>query len=237
MKQIVPGLYSLDEIGDMVHCFLWEWEQGVTLIDTGMPNSAKVIMQALVANGYPLHQVKRIILTHGDADHMGAAAALKRATGAKVACHTVEKVILEKPSLRQPTNVLLRPLFRLISLLPALRTRPVTPDELLVDGQELPEGLTVVHTPGHTPGHISLLHRGKRFLIAGDCLNNRRGKPEVPGAIFTPDMKNAQRSVWKLAKKHGDDFDVIAFGHGEPILSNGGARIKALASQIFSSEV
>lgn len=237
MKQIVPGLYSIDEIGDVVHAYLWQWDQGVTLIDTGMPNSGPRIMDALVRNGYPLHQLRRIILTHVDADHMGSAAELKRATRAPVACHTVEKVVAEKPSLRQPTSIALRPLFRLASLLPPLHVHPVTPDELLIDGQELPEGLTVVHTPGHTAGHISLLDRKRRILIVGDALNNRNGKLKIPGSTFTPDMKSAQRSVWKLAKKYGDEIDVVVFGHGEPILANGGARIQSLASQIFSSEI
>ena len=94
-----------------------------------------------------------------------------------------------------------------------------------------------MHTPGHTAGHIALLHRERRILIAGDCLNNRGGKLRVPRHLFTPDLKNARRSVWKLAKKHGDEIETIVFGHGEPILNNGGARIKALASQLFSTEV
>ncbi len=118
-----------------------------------------------------------------------------------------------------------------------MRSEPVTPDELVVDGQETPEGFTVITTPGHTAGHISLLDRKRRILIAGDALSNRKGKLAPPPAMFTPDMKNAQRSIWKLAKKYGDEIDVIVFGHGPPILSNGGARLKAMASQIFSSEV
>ena len=111
------------------------------------------------------------------------------------------------------------------------------PDELYVDGQQTPEGFTVIHTPGHTPGHISLLHRDKRVLIAGDALNNRGGKLQLPPPLFTPDMKNAERSVWKLAKKYGEDFDVIVFGHGPPILQNGGRKVQSLVTQIFSSEV
>lgn len=237
MKQIVPSLYVFDEIGETVHAYLWEWEGGATLIDTGMPSAAAPIERALVANGYPLHQVKRIIITHCDVDHMGSAAALRKATGASVACHTVEKAWLEEPTKRGPSSMLLRPVYRLVTLIPAMGAKPVTADELLIDGQELPEGFTVIHTPGHTPGHISLLHRSRRLLIAGDCLNNRKGKLAVPPPIFTPDMKNAQRSVWKLAKKHGDEIDTIVFGHGDPVLNNGGARIKALATQIFSSEI
>ncbi len=76
MQQIVPNLYVFDEIGEMVHAYLWEWEGGATLIDTGVPSSADKITTALIANGYPLHRVRRIILTHGDVDHMGSAARL-----------------------------------------------------------------------------------------------------------------------------------------------------------------
>ena len=237
MQQIVPQLYVFDEIGDMVHAYLWEWEGGVTLIDTGVPSAGDTIIKALVDNGYPLHRVQRIILTHGDADHMGSAAKLKRATGAPVLCHAVEKDLVEHPWKRRPNALLLRPVFSLVAQLPMMKAEPVTPEELVVDGQELPEGLTVVTTPGHTSGHISLLDRKRRILIAGDALSNRKGKLAPPPAMFTPDMKNAERSVWKLAKKYGDEIDVIVFGHGPPILSNGGARLKAMASQIFASEV
>jgi hypothetical protein len=50
-------------------------------------------------------------------------------------------------------------------------------------------------------------------------------------------MSNAQRSIWKLAKKYGDDYETVVFGHGPAIMSNGGKKVKALASQVFSAEV
>lgn len=237
MKELIPGLYVFDEIGETVHAYAWVWQEGVTLIDTGMPSHAPAINDALIKNGFPLHRVKRIIVTHGDLDHMGGLAQLRRATRAGVACHTVEKALLEKPSKRHPTSLLLRPIFSLVTLAPGLRSEAVHPDELLVDGQELAEGFTVIHTPGHTAGHISLLHRARRFLITGDALSNRTGKLTLPPPLFTPDMHNAQRSLWKLAKKYGDDFDAVFFGHGAPILNNGGARIKSLAAQVFSAEM
>ena len=46
MQQIVPRLYLFDEIGDMVHAYLWEWEGGVTLIDTGLPSASETISRA-----------------------------------------------------------------------------------------------------------------------------------------------------------------------------------------------
>ncbi len=238
MQQIVPNLYALDEIGDMVHCYVWKWAQGITLIDAGMPGDGPKILAALKSKGWPLHAVRRLIVTHCDMDHMGGAARVQAATRAPVTCHTVEKEWLEHPGRRTTRSWLLRPVAAITRLVPSLRAQAVSPTELVVDGQELPEGFIVVHTPGHTPGHISLLHRQQRILIAGDALANRKGRLAAPDRNpFTSDPAMCLRSVWKLAKKYGDDFDVAVFGHGDPILSNGGARVKAFASQIFSSEV
>ena len=237
MKQILPGLWHIDDIGEMVNCYLWEWDEGVTLIDTGMPGDAKTILDVLKARGHALHTVRRILVTHMDVDHVGSLLKLRQATGAAVACHTVEKEFLEHPGRRRPANLLLWPLFAVVSAFPQFRVNPATPDELMVDGQVTPEGFTVIHTPGHTPGHISLLHKQKRVLIVGDALQNRKGKLTLPPPLFTPDMPNAQRSLWKLAKKYGDDYDVAVFGHGPPIIQNANKRIIALASQVFSAEV
>ncbi|MBX3009845.1 MAG: MBL fold metallo-hydrolase [Caldilineaceae bacterium] len=237
MREITTGLWQIDEIGDSVHCFLWEWQDGVTLIDTGYPGQAETILIALRQQGYADHNLRRIILTHADLDHAGSILPLKRATGAKVACHVVEKEFLEHPNRRQATWWSIRPLLWLMSLFPGFSTPPIAPDELLVDGQVLPEGFTVIHTPGHTPGHIALLHREKRFLISGDALVNSRNRLRPNTGPFTPDPENAQRSVWRLAKKYADDFDIMVFGHGPPILHNGGKRLKALASRLFSTEV
>jgi glyoxylase-like metal-dependent hydrolase (beta-lactamase superfamily II) len=237
MKAIIPGLWDVDEIGDAVHCYIWEWQSGLTLIDTGMPNHVHTVLDAITGHGWALHNVRRIIITHGDTDHMGGAAKLKKATGAVVGCHSVDKVLLEDPSKRKPAALWLRPLFAAMRLSPNFNPLPVPVDELYVDGQVLPEGFIVVHTPGHTPGHISLLHRERRLLIAGDALNNRGGKLGLPPPVFTPDMENARRSIWKVAKKYGDDIDTIVFGHGPPIMQNGGHRIKAMMSQIYSTEV
>lgn len=240
MKEIVPGLWDVDEIGPAVHVYLWRWTQGVTIIDTGMPGCADKILAGVASLGLQSSDVKRIVITHGDVDHMGSLKALKRATGAPVICHTVEKELLENPRRRKPAatpvGLLMRPFYAAAMFLPQFHTDPVTPDRTHVDGDKLPEGFTIVHTPGHTPGHISLLHPERRILIAGDAIHNRGDKLGAPPAVFTPDMENAHRSIWKLAKKYGEAIDTIVCGHGDPIPSGGATRLTGLVDTLFEAE-
>lgn len=236
MHEIVPGLWDVDEVGNAVHVYVWQWDQGLTLIDAGLPGNAPTILEALKKAGFSPQDVTRIIITHGDVDHMGSLAALKSATGAQVLCHTVEKEFLEHPERRKPAStllgVLIRPIFYLVRLLPRLRVQPVKPDQTFLDGTRLPEGFVVVHTPGHTPGHVSLFHPERRLLISGDAVNNFTGKPGTPPSLFTPDMDAAYDSIRKLVRKYGREIDVIAFGHGAPILTQGGAQLAELAARL-----
>jgi glyoxylase-like metal-dependent hydrolase (beta-lactamase superfamily II) len=237
MKQVMPGLWEIDEIGQDVHCYLWEWSQGYTLIDTGFAKDATTIIESLRRSKVALHAIRRIIVTHADPDHSGGVPQLKRVTQAEVICHAVEKEFLEHPTRRHVGAWYMRVPLLIAAMVPSYHQRAVVPDVLVVDGQVLPEGFTVVHTPGHSPGHISLLHRERRLLIAGDALSNRDGRLRIPTTGYTSDPLNAQRSIWKLAKRYGDDFETVVFGHGPPLLSNGGKRVKGLASELFSSEV
>src|SRR4051812_7907131 len=108
MKQVIPGLWVIDEIGDDVHCYLWKWEQGYALIDTGFSKDAPTIIDALIKNKVALHSIRRIIVTHADPDHTGGLAQLKRATQASVVCHAVEKEYLEHPLRRQTSSWYMR---------------------------------------------------------------------------------------------------------------------------------
>ena len=132
MKEIVPGLWDVDEIGPDVHVYVWQWAEGVTIVDTGMPGNADKILAAVGSLGLQPSDVKRIIATHGDVDHIGSLKALQRATGAPVICHTVEKALLEDPSRRKPANtpvgLMLRLIFALVTLLPKFHAEPVKPD-------------------------------------------------------------------------------------------------------------
>jgi len=131
----------------------------LALIDAGLPGSHKKILRYLSGLGYARGDLKRILITHADFDHVGGLAALKAASGARVYASAVEAQAIQaghssralKP--RSP----IRQNCSSISWLVSSSLPPSRSDELLTDGQVLPvlDGLQVVETLGHTPGHVS----------------------------------------------------------------------------------
>jgi glyoxylase-like metal-dependent hydrolase (beta-lactamase superfamily II) len=79
VHRIVNGLYAIS-VG-VVNTFLLDAKDGCVLIDTGFPNSEKKILNAVDQLGKRASDIHHIVLTHGHPDHIGSAAALKRATG------------------------------------------------------------------------------------------------------------------------------------------------------------
>ncbi len=115
-----------------------------------------------------------VFLVVGD-DHVGRLAELKKITRARVMAHPADAPYIDgrlpQPGPTRPRRLgtILAPLYRLWT------TTPVALDRLVNDGDELPAlgGIKVLHTPGHTPGSISLLLQKDRLVIAGDVLAHR----------------------------------------------------------------
>ena len=87
-------------------------------------------------------------------------------------------------------------------------------------------GLSVIGTPGHTAGHISLLDPVASVLIAGDALNGNNGAVAGPNPQFSEDHNEALATVEKMA---GFEYETIYFGHGEPVLEGASALVAGLA--------
>ena len=98
-----------------------------------------------------------------------------------------------------------------------------------VNGGEEIFGLQIIGTPGHTPGHISVYDSEAELFVAGDALTAPDGVAQGPSERFTPDMETANMSVKDIAAL---DFETLLVGHGEPILTGGGAAVKALAEAL-----
>ena len=202
-------------------------EDEVILIDTGPRGNAENILDYLAQLGYSPSQLTLIIITHCHRDHFGSLYKLRELTGASIAIHRSEAVYL-RHGLPHPF-ALTRCSFMQPPLRFLFRTIPLTPDILLEDDDLLSPfgGLRVLHTPGHTPGNISLYSAEKKLLIVGDTIVKRCGKLALPPAM--PRSPTARESVRKLSKL---DFDVICFGHGQPIKHDARERVNSLAQRI-----
>ena len=163
--------------GRLSNAYLVGGPQTITLVDTGSPGDAALILAALDAMGNG--RLGLIVLTHAHFDHFGTVAALKRATGAAVAIHAADAAALRLGETRLGTA---RGRGRLARYGLALLERffpveGVEPDILLQDGDRLDGyGLParLLHTPGHTPGSSTLI-LAEGSAIAGDLVSNTGG--------------------------------------------------------------
>jgi len=219
MKEITPRVYQLSGIwgagvwGASVFLLVGD---NLTLVDTGFKGRSIRIIKEVRRLGYSPSDIANIIITHHHADHVGSLAALKKVTRAKVMAHPADAPYIDgrlpQPGPTRPRwpDKALAPLYRLWT------TTPVAVDILVNDGDELPilGGIKVLHTPGHTPGSISLFLQKERLVIAGDVLAHRFSL-RLPSKAFTIDIAQEIRSIKRLASL---DFDVMCFGHGSPLM-------------------
>jgi glyoxylase-like metal-dependent hydrolase (beta-lactamase superfamily II) len=228
MHRILPDVYLLDGLR-MANVFLLASDDGITLIDAGMPGEADRIVDQLVQAGYTLSDLRAIVLTHCHADHTGSAAELARRFGAQVLAHQAEVPYIEQTA-PLPAASFMRRLFNWLSNR-AFRAEPCSVDRPLRDGDVVAAlgGLRVIHAPGHTPGSIVLYQPERQILFAGDVLFNEhplRGRAglQFPPRMFSLDQAQAEASARKVAER---ELAVICFGHGKPILEAAQAQLRA----------
>jgi glyoxylase-like metal-dependent hydrolase (beta-lactamase superfamily II) len=222
--ELVPGIHVIEGIS--AHSYLIDGPE-LTLIDTGMPRKTKKILRyitdTLQKNPTDL---KTILLTHCDIDHIGNARELHRITGATIAAHPLDADIIAGKKIRQTPQKAMRILFKLLGLF--LQVKPFLVDEIINNGDTI-AGLTVLHLPGHTPGSIALYDPKRKVLFIGDTLGCKDGVVQGPPKSVTWDMKQAYQSIETLRSL---DFTVMLSGHGEPLTSDASAKVKQFITKI-----
>ncbi len=208
--EVLPNVYQLTDKRANITMII---EDELTLIDTGFRGSSVQITDFLHSLGRSVEEISLIIITHGHFDHVGGLPELKSLTKAKVAAHKAEITDIDSP-LHYPrvTRGLVR-IKTFSALRSAFTVEPTEVDIELESGEVLKPlgGLRVVHTPGHTPGSISLFSPKHKLLIVSDALNKRYW---LPPRLASTDSTQALDSIKKMAQL---DFDILCFGHGRPL--------------------
>jgi glyoxylase-like metal-dependent hydrolase (beta-lactamase superfamily II) len=205
-------------------------QNGNMLVDAGLPDQAEAIGVALLEGGIGVRDLKRIIFTHQDLDHVGSGAALVRQSGARVLAHPADAPHIDG-SLR-----LLKPSAEMLEQRPQMREilerlEPVGVDEHLEDGArlEIAGGIRVIFTPGHTPGHLSLYLERSKVLIAGDALRAERGSLTGPNPSMTLEMGTAIQSLRRLADL---EIDIIVCYHGGVVSEDANGQLRRVIQEV-----
>lgn len=220
---------------------LWDQNSAI-LVDTGFPGMLPKFKEALQEKGMPWEYLSSIIITHQDLDHIGSLPELLSDENLKlsVRAHEMEKPYIEgERMLLKHTPEALAAAEAMIpphvpeewrqAFLSVLSNPPRGKvDQILVDGEMLPYagGITIIHTPGHSPGHLSLYHHASRTLIAADALTVKDGELHGPNPSATPDMELALASLYKLSAY---EIDTVICYHGGLYHGNANQRIAEIA--------
>jgi len=165
------------ERGALYPVLTWD-ENELVLIDTALPGQTELLREAVSQAGFALEKITKVILTHQDMDHIGNAKVLA-GLGAETLAHEYEAPYISGEITSLRITEMERRLHEMNEGERAFLERMkagapyfyVKVDRLLSDGELLNfcGGIQVIHTPGHSPGHISLWLKGSNIMVAGDA--------------------------------------------------------------------
>jgi glyoxylase-like metal-dependent hydrolase (beta-lactamase superfamily II) len=213
-----------------VQSYLIEERDRLTLVDTGVAQQPRPVLELIAGLGRMPADLKLIVLTHGHADHTGSAAELVERLGAEVVAHRADAPVIRGEAEICPP--VLSDLERPYAEQAASRVVPAPPchvDVEVAGGEELDVwgGLRVIHVPGHTPGSIALYATATRTLFCGDTVASIEGRPIL--GFFNCDPARTAQSFRALAEL---DVEAAYFGHGPPVLQDAGAALCRVAERL-----
>lgn len=218
---------------------IWD-AQTTILVDAGYPGQLAQIEQAVREAGISFDQISRIIITHHDIDHIGSAASIKvkLPERIKILAHEEERPYIQGEKYPLKLAQLEASLEDLSEGMKAMYEKmktgfqscQVSVDKSLINGEELPYcgGISVIHVPGHTLGHICLYLKQHKILIAGDALRVEGGL-----LVIAPERINFDQNMYlkSLAKLTGYDIQTVICYHGGLYADQVNKRIEELVNK------
>jgi glyoxylase-like metal-dependent hydrolase (beta-lactamase superfamily II) len=227
--RLADGVWRVPTLGaNLINSYLLEEPDGsLTLVDAGLKRAPRRLVGALSQLGKRPQDVGRILLTHAHSDHVGGASAMRTRTGAAVQSHTDDAEYVRNGR-RPPLDRSVR-LARVFAHV-GTRLSPCEIDGTFKDGDvlDVARGLSVLHTPGHSPGHCSFLHRASGVLITGDAMFNFRHKMSYSYAVTCSNFKLSQDTADRLGEP---DYEVAAFTHGPEITTGAREAVRGFLSK------
>lgn len=227
-------VHTIESLG-IGRAYIYQEEDRLTLIDTGLAGSAKRIFDVVGKIGRKPQDVKQIFVTHHHNDHTGSLADIVEQSGAQVLAHKIEAPVIrgEQPP-HPPAMSTLRKMLRPVLSNATKPGAAASVDRELEDGDELDlgGGAIVLHVPGHTMGSAALFIPKHKMLFAGDAAVSTMGlgPPSGPFGLFNEDRAAAVQSFKKLAAL---EFDVAFFGHGKPMDYAASILFRRAADQLY----
>lgn len=230
-KEVVSGLYQFSNKG--INAYLLDaGGDGLVLIDAGLPEQAKLLEQDIRSIGREPSDLTSIIITHAHPDHLGCATHFADGTR-PISLHPADSEVAEAGIIHQTMTagpgVLNGILFRVLMSDKSAEFPAFQPDISLNDGDtiDIAGGIEVIHTPGHTAGHVSLLwKRDRGLLITGDAAANVMGLNYM---IAYNDITAGRSSLANLSDR---TFEAAVFGHGRPLLSSASDKFAAKFAKV-----
>lgn len=212
------------------HVYVLRGLDGYTLIDTGLPGSAPAILDALAALGGAPEDLRQIVLTHSHVDHMGSAADLVAATGARVLAGAADAPVIDgtadepPPRYSETERVLHEQIMADVAANGGVELQRVPVDGELNDGDTvdgLNQPVVVVHTPGHTEGSIALQLPDSSALLTGDTIATAEGR-----VLLGPFNVEPERAVASFHRLAALEPDILCVSHGEPVVGGATALLR-----------
>ncbi|MCC0657910.1 MBL fold metallo-hydrolase [Clostridioides sp. ES-S-0123-01] len=197
-------------------------EDEVTLVDTGLPDQGDLIIDALNNSNTSFNKLKNIVITHHDIDHIGNIKYLREkskndikvyAYKSEVNYITGEETPFKLCMLEQEIDSLNDKMLDMLNAMKFGFKSSYTTVDVSLNNHEvlnLSEEVEVIHTGGHTRGHICLYLKKSKVLIAGDLLEIKDGKLR-PVDVMHSDKQELIKAIKKLSNY---DIEEIVFSHG-----------------------